>query len=114
MKLIKSEQAAVFYLENIRPGHLVYGKHISWNEGKSGFISSVTEKRIVVQYHPGIGNVTNHYFIPVEEVMNGEWKIRWSFDLSEINEYNAVSADDNKETESEEAEGEDETGGIDI
>lgn len=116
MELIMSKQAAVFDLDAVKSGYLMYGKHMSWDEGKSGFVTSVTEKRIVVQYHPGIGNVTNHYFIPIEEVLNGEWKIRWSPDLSEINEYNADSVDD-KETEEEtekETEGENETGGIDI
>ena len=113
MGLIINKQAAAFDLESVKPGYLIYGKHMSWNEGKSGFVTSVTEKQIIVQYHPGIGNVTNHYFIPVEEVMNGEWIVRWSSDMLEVNEYDGTSFDD-EEDKAGETEAADETGRTDI
>lgn len=33
-----------------------------------------------VQYFPEIGNVLNHFFIPVSEVEAGQWNIRYSND----------------------------------
>ena len=65
----------------------MYAKHRTWPEGKSGFVTAVTDKQITVQYHPGIGNVTNHFFLPADEVAAGEWEVRWSADLKEVNEY---------------------------
>ena len=88
MGLIAELPKAVFDTSAVCPGNVMYGKHFSWNEGISGVVTSVTESRITVQYHPGIGNVTNHFFIPVEEATAGDWQIRWSADLSEVQEYN--------------------------
>lgn len=113
MGLIINKQAAAFDLETVKPGYLIYGKHMSWSEGRAGFVTSVTEKQIIVQYHPGIGNVTNHYFIPVEEVTNGEWTIRWSSDMSEVKEYNVMPPAD-EEDKTGETEAADETGRTDI
>ena len=42
---------------------------------------------IAVQFHPGIGNVTNHFFILASEAAAGQWEIRWSVDMSEVYEY---------------------------
>lgn len=87
MALIIEEPTVKFDLEQIRRGDLMYAKHYTWNEGIGGFVTAVTEDKLAVQYHPGIGNVTNHFFIPAAEVKNGEWEIRWSEDLSEVKEY---------------------------
>lgn len=43
--------------------------------------------RITVQYHPGIANVTNHFFLPAEEVAAGEWEVRWTKDMKTVYEY---------------------------
>ena len=40
-----------------------------------------------MQFHPGIGNVTNHFFILASEAAAGQWEIRWSVDMSEVYEY---------------------------
>ena len=42
---------------------------------------------VAVQFHPGIGNVTNHFFILASEAAAGQWEIRWSVDMSEVYEY---------------------------
>ena len=51
-------------------------------------VTSITEKQVTVQYHPGIGNVTNHFHIPVSEAAANEWEIRWSADMANVFQYN--------------------------
>ena len=82
---------------------MLYAKHHSWEEGKTGFVTSVTEKKLVVQYHPRIGNVTNHFFVSVDDVIAGKWEIRWSSDLAKV--YECILSED---TEQEEGEGKEE------
>lgn len=109
MALITETPIDAFDLTEIAVGYLLWGKHSSWTEGKAGFVTSATETQLVVQYHPGIGNVTNHFIIPVSEVVNGDWEIRWSEDMSEVSEYPEADDTDGEESE----EDEDETGGTD-
>lgn len=106
--LVIEKPEAVFDLSQIQSGYLLYGKHFTWDEGKSGIVTSATEKQLTVQYHPGIGNVTNHFFVPASEAANKEWEIRWSSDMSEIYEYN-LPLDGVQETEDE-----NESGGTDL
>lgn len=84
MALIQESSRPVFDTTQIERGHLLYAKHRSWDEGKGGIVTRVSEDEITVQFHPGIGNVTNHFFIPAKEVAAGEWLVRWSADLSEV------------------------------
>lgn len=107
MPLVIEQQEIMFDLSQIKQGYLIYGKHYTWQEGKSGFVTSASEKKLTVQYHPGIGNITNHFFIPVSEVAAGEWEMRWSADLAEVWEYKP------QENGKEEG-GQDETGGTDL
>lgn len=87
-----------FDLEQIRRGYLLWGRHYTWNEGKAGFVTSATEDQLIVQYQPGIGNVTNHFIIPVSEAAEGQWEIRWSADMTDIQEYN-IKADGEQQEE---------------
>lgn len=84
MQLVIEKPTAVFDLSRIQPGYLFYGKHKTWHEGKAGIVTSVTEKQLTVQYFPGLANITNHFFIPAEEIVAGEWDVRWSLDMSEV------------------------------
>lgn len=84
MALVTERPVAVFDLSQVKKGCLFWGKHISWEEGRAGFVTAAGEDRLTVQYFPGIGNVTNHFYVPVLEAAAGEWEIRWSFDLSEV------------------------------
>lgn len=108
MALVREEACTVFDLTQIRRGHLVWGRHISWKEGRAGFVTSVTERELMVQYYPGIGNVTNHFRILVSEVAEGQWELRHSADLSVIEEYFANTG------ENEKGSGRDASGGIDL
>ncbi len=87
MPLVKKEPVAFFNLNQISRGCLLWGKHFTWDDGKAGFVTSATKEQLIVQYHPGIGNVTNHFIIPVSEAVEGQWEIRWSADLSEVQTY---------------------------
>ncbi len=103
MSLVIEKPTSVYDLSIIRAGDLLFGRHRTWEEGKAGIVTSATEDRLAVQFFPGIGNVTNHFFIPVLEAVAGEWEIRWSNDLSEVHCFPAKIPDE------QEAEGTDET-----
>jgi len=82
--LIVKNEVLQFDISSIKCGMLMYGKHKLWPEGKSGFVTHVDRSKIIVQYHPGISNVTNHFIIPVEEVTDLKWDIRWSNNLESV------------------------------
>lgn len=112
MSLVIEKPAVSFDMSQIKTGYLLWGKHCTWNEGKAGFVTSVTGDKLIVQYHPRIGNVTNHFMIPVSEVVDGQWEIRWSADMAEVQEYNVKTAIDKEHlTEGGEEGG---TGGTDL
>ena len=87
MSLITKKQAEVFDLSQIERGYLLWGKHCTWPEGRAGFVTSATQEQLIVQYFPGISNVTNHFMIPAAEAAAGLLEIRWSADMTEIQEY---------------------------
>lgn len=93
MALITEKPAKMFDLSQIRRGDLLWGRHRTWTDGKAGFVTSATEEQLIVQYYPGIGNVTNHFVVPVSEVAEGQWEIRWSPDLAKVWEYAAKEDD---------------------
>ena len=78
MALVSEKPKQVYDLSKIKAGWLFYGRHKTWEEGKAGIVTSARENELVVQYYPGIANVTNHFIIPAAEVYAGEWEIRWS------------------------------------
>ena len=91
MSLVKKNEMVVFDVSKIKRGDLIYGRHHTWNAGKSGIVTSVKEDILIVQYQPNIGNVVNHFFIHVLEVAKSEWEIRWSSDLVDIHSYPSES-----------------------
>lgn len=99
MALVTEKPVAAFDLTQIKRGDLLWGRHYTWGEGKAGFVTSATEQQLIVQYHPGIGNVTNHFMIPVSEAVGGQWEIRWSADMSEVQEYNIEADEEQEQTE---------------
>lgn len=109
MALVMEKPLTSFDLSQVKCGDLLWGKHKTWSEGKAGFVTSAKEDQLIVQYYPGIGNVTNHFIIPVAEVSAGDWRIRWSADLEDIQKYN-----DEADNEQQEKEEEDESGRTDL
>lgn len=102
MELVTEKPAVVFDLSKIRRGDLLWGRHCTWRDGRSGMVTSATEAQLTVQYCPGIGNITNHFIIPATEAAGGEWKIRWSADLTEVQEYGGKEENGLPDTEDEE------------
>lgn len=103
MELVVEKPEMAYDLSRIQPGYLLYARHYTWDSGRAGFVTSATEKQLTVQYHPGIGNVTNHFHIPVSEAAAKEWEIRWSADMSEIFQYNINAADEQEKEEKDES-----------
>ncbi len=116
MALVTEKPAAAFDLDQIGQGCLLWGRHRTWKEGKAGIVTSATEGRLTVQYCPGIGNVTNHFVIPVSEAADGQWEIRWSADLAKIQEHGVAEDTDGPEMGRQETEGveDDDTGRTDL
>lgn len=85
-ELIVFENRPIFDVTQIAQGDLLYARHRSWDKGRGGIVTRVTAEKLTVQYHPGIGNVTNHFHIPVSEAAEGQWEMRWSKDMAEIGE----------------------------
>lgn len=85
--LITNETTQHYNTEEIKCGMLMYAKHRTWEKGERGFITYADRDLIIVQYYPGIGNVTNHFKLYAKEVAADEWEIRWSDDLSDIHAY---------------------------
>lgn len=109
MALVKEKPTVAFDMSQIGRGYLLWARHSTWSEGKAGFVTSATEEKLIVQYYPGIGNVTNHFIILVSEVAGGQWEIRWSDDMSGIQEY-GINEDNGKQ----EGDGDDASGGTDL
>ena len=91
MELVVIENRPVFDTTQAERGDLVYARHRSWEKGRGGILTRVTAEKLTVQYYPPIGNVTNHFEIPISEAAAGQWEIRWSKDLLEIGDVEMVS-----------------------
>ena len=114
MALVTEKIKETYDLSQIQAGDLFYGRHRTWKEGKSGIVTTANEKELIVQYHPGISNVTNHFRIPANEVFAGEWEARWSHDLSVVHEYTTEESSDGNEKLELEQEETDESGATDL
>lgn len=79
MLLVNTERKE-FNLDEIGRGTLIYAKHKSWPEGRTGIVTEASGDTLWVQYLPSIQNVLNHFFIPVAEAESGEWEVRYSSD----------------------------------
>lgn len=113
MALVIEQPTAAFDLSQIKKGDLVWGKHFTWDEGQAGFVTAATKEQLIVQFHPGIGNVTNHFIVPVAEAIEGQWQIRYSSDMIDVQEYGFEADEEEQETEGSEVE-EDESSGADL
>lgn len=111
MSLVIEKPRVAFDMSQVKCGYLLWGRHRTWKEGKAGVVTSATENQLICQYYPGIGNVTNHFIIPVSEAAGGQWEIRWSADMAEIKKFGIEADGDQQETEGVE---DNDTGGIDL
>lgn len=84
MSVIAEQMKKVFDKERISRGQVAYAKYRTWEAGKCGLITSVTEEELIIQYTSSIGSSTNYFAIPVTEMVKGEWELYWSWDLATI------------------------------
>lgn len=94
MALIKDRSAPVFDSEQVHKGNLIRAKHQTWDEYRNGLVVGVTSSELIVLYHAGIGNVSNHFVMLASEVSRGEWQGTWTEDMKIIQEI-APLADEN-------------------
>lgn len=87
MALITTASETQFDTSQIEKGNLIYVEHDLWNDPKSGIVMYASTDKLVFLYHPGIANVTNRHTLTAGELTAGEWLVRWSADMSTINEY---------------------------
>ena len=84
MALIKDRAAPVFDSEQVHKGDLIRAKHKTWDEYKNGLVVGITSNELVVLYHTGIGNVSNHFVMLASEVAGGEWQGTWTEDMQAV------------------------------
>lgn len=84
MALIKGRAAPVFDSEQVHKGDLIRAKHQTWDEYRNGLVVGITSNELVVLYHTGIGNVSNHFVMLAGEVSRGEWQGTWTEDMKTV------------------------------
>lgn len=93
--IIIESTSNVINADEIVRGTLIWAKHSSWNEGRSGVVSNVGEKSITVLFLPELQNVQNRFLIPVSELEGGAWQVRYSSDgLVTVLSYNCTDSAD--------------------
>lgn len=78
--IIVESTSIVINTEEVTRGTLIWAKHSTWDEGRTGIVKEATEKIITVMFLPSMQNVQNHYMIPVSELAAGAWQVRYSSD----------------------------------
>lgn len=85
MPIIKDSTEKVFDPERVQKGNLINAKRAGWTEPKNGIITAATDDHLTVLMLPGIGNVTNYFIIPANEVAGGvTWELLWTKDMKTI------------------------------
>lgn len=83
MSLVIQSEVNAFDVENIRKGDFVRIKYKTWNDYINGIVAQATATEIRIFYIADVANVTNYVIIPIDAVVNGDWNIAWSHDLTE-------------------------------
>lgn len=86
MSILKESNAVAFDGTAIKKGDFIRAKYHKWEKAQNGIVAGVTESEIRVLYIPDAKNVTNYYTIAASEVEAGRWEIKWSADLTDIEE----------------------------
>lgn len=87
MALVNKTEKMTIDTSVIKEGDLIYVEYENWDEPKSGIVLFVSEDRVTFLYHPQIANVTNLHTLNAAEIAEGGYKIKWSTDMSTVNEY---------------------------
>ncbi len=99
MALIRNRAAPVFDSEQVHKGNLIRAKHQTWDEYRNGLVVGITSNELVVLYHTGIGNVSNHFVMLASEVGRGEWQGTWTEDMQIIQDISPLDDESRGETE---------------
>lgn len=99
MALIRNRAAPVFDSEQVHKGNLIRAKHQTWDEYRNGLVVGITSNELVVLYHTGIGNVSNHFVMLASEVGRGEWQGTWTEDMQIIQDISTLDDESRGETE---------------
>ena len=83
MSLITQSEVAAFDVKSIKKSDFIRVKYKTWSSYINGIVAQVTESEIRAFYIADVANVTNYVIIPINSVVNGDWKIAWSHDLDE-------------------------------
>ena len=84
MSILKIFPQVAFDKSLIKKNDFIRAQYSKWDEPQNGIVASVTDNEIRVLYIPSVGNVTNYFNIPSDEVEKGLWSLSWSSDLKEI------------------------------
>ena len=98
MALIRNRAAPVFDSEPVHKGNLIRAKHKTWDEYKNGLVVGITSTELVVLYHTGIGNVSNHFVMLASEVAGGEWQGIWTEDMQTVQDIVPAEGESDGET----------------
>ena len=101
--ITKTIEKEIFDPAAIGRGFFIFGKHSSWPAGVNGLVAHVTEEEILVQFLPDVRNVTNHYRISVSDIAQGEWNLRISENLTEMEEIKEEADSDSDGSDSQTA-----------
>jgi len=105
MSLLVEATKTIINTDEVARGSLIWAKHSSWDEGVSGMVSDATEQRILVRFLPSIQNVMNHYVITADELVGGEWRVRYSGDgMETVSTYGIEEESAGEDTESDTSE----------
>lgn len=86
MPLITIKSIPKFDLAAVQQRDFIRAQYHTWDGPRNGLVTAAGEDRLTVIFLPAINNVTCYFEIKAQEVQDGKWSIRWSRDLSYIEE----------------------------
>lgn len=86
MSILKQNTTVAFDDTAIHKGDLIRAKYQTWDKAQNGIVAGVTDDEICVLYIPEAKNVTNYFTIASSEVEAGKWEIKYSADLTKVEE----------------------------
>lgn len=78
MQVIINTTKCEFDNTKVKKGDLISAIYNSWENPQNGLVAAVSSTKIRVLFIPAIGNVSNYFTIPIDEVEKGQWKIKVS------------------------------------
>ena len=86
MPLIIDATVPEFVLDEISKGDVINAQYKCWDESMNILVVDVKERFIQAVYLPKIHATTCYIKIKAVDVAKGDWKLRYSHDLTEVKE----------------------------